>query len=58
MQIKRLYVKNFRNIREQEFCFHENVNVLCGNNAQGKTNLCGTVVPYLKAKLLYSFFFG
>ena len=37
MQIKRLYVKNFRNIKEQEFCFHENVNVLCGDNAQGKT---------------------
>lgn len=43
MQIKRLYVKNFRNIREQEFCFHENVNVLCGNNAQGKTNLCEAI---------------
>lgn len=43
MQIKRLYVKNFRNIRDQEFCFHENVNVLCGNNAQGKTNLCEAI---------------
>lgn len=43
MQIKRLYIKNFRNIREQEFCFHENVNVLCGNNAQGKTNLCEAI---------------
>ncbi|MGN0610472.1 MAG: DNA replication/repair protein RecF [Ruminiclostridium sp.] len=43
MQIKRLYVKNFRNIKEQEFCFHENVNVLCGDNAQGKTNLCEAI---------------
>ena len=43
MQIKRLYVKNFRNIKEQEFCFHKNVNVLCGNNAQGKTNLCEAI---------------
>ena len=64
MQIKRLYVKNFRNIREQEFCFHENVNVLCGNNAQGRLIsvrlflFVWTVIPYLKAKLLYSFFFG
>ena len=43
MQIKRLYVKTFRNIKEQEFCFHENVNVLCGDNAQGKTNLCEAI---------------
>ena len=43
MQIKRLYVKNFRNIKEQEFCFYENVNVLCGDNARGKTNLCEAI---------------
>ncbi|MBP3922212.1 MAG: DNA replication and repair protein RecF [Ruminiclostridium sp.] len=43
MKIKKLYVKNFRNIREQEFEFHEGMNVLCGNNAQGKTNLCEAI---------------
>ncbi len=43
MQIRRLYVKNFRNIREAEFEFHESMNVLCGNNAQGKTNLCEAI---------------
>jgi len=43
MQIKRLYVKNFRNIREQEFTFHKDMNILCGNNAQGKTNLCEAI---------------
>ena len=43
MKIKKLYVKNFRNIREQEFLFHENLNILCGNNAQGKTNLCEAI---------------
>ena len=43
MNIKKLYVRNFRNIREQEFLFHENLNVLCGNNAQGKTNLCEAI---------------
>lgn len=43
MKIKKLYVRNFRNIREQEFIFHENLNVLCGNNAQGKTNLCEAI---------------
>ncbi len=43
MKIKKLYVRNFRNIREQEFFFHENLNILCGNNAQGKTNLCEAI---------------
>ena len=43
MNIKKLYVRNFRNIREQEFLFHDNLNVLCGNNAQGKTNLCEAI---------------
>lgn len=43
MKIKKLYVRNFRNIREQEFLFHENLNILCGNNAQGKTNLCEAI---------------
>ncbi len=43
MQITRLYVKNFRNIREQEFIFHKDMNIFCGNNAQGKTNLCEAI---------------
>ncbi len=43
MQIKRLYVNNFRNIKEQEFCFHKDMNIFCGNNAQGKTNLCEAI---------------
>lgn len=43
MQIKSLYVKNFRNISEQEFCFHRDMNIFCGNNAQGKTNLCEAI---------------
>ncbi len=32
-------VKNFRNISEAEVCFSEGVNVLVGENAQGKSNL-------------------
>lgn len=39
MRIKKLYVKNFRNIKEAEFEFSETVNIFEGNNAQGKTNL-------------------
>lgn len=39
MILKGLTVRNFRNIEYAEFEFHEKVNMLTGNNAQGKTNL-------------------
>lgn len=39
MIITRLYIRNFRNIREAELTFDENLNVFIGKNAQGKTNL-------------------
>lgn len=38
MKIKRLTLKNFRNYSEEEFTFEDGVNVLSGENAQGKTN--------------------
>lgn len=43
MQIDRLYLKNFRNYEEQTICFHPSCNVICGENAQGKTNLLEAV---------------
>ena len=43
MKIKKLYVKNFRNIKEAEFDFSDNINIFIGNNAQGKTNLMEAV---------------
>ena len=39
MICKRIQVTNFRNIASAEVEFHEGVNLLCGDNAQGKTNL-------------------
>ncbi len=39
MLIKRLYVQNFRNLKEQEISFSKNLNILIGENGQGKTNL-------------------
>ena len=39
MYAKRASVKNFRNIKEAEVDFCPGVNVLVGENAQGKTNL-------------------
>lgn len=37
--LKSLFLRNFRNFSESEIHFSEGLNVICGNNAQGKTNL-------------------
>ena len=39
MYCKRTAVKNFRNIKEADVSFSDGVNILVGENAQGKTNL-------------------
>ncbi len=39
MKFKRLALKNFRNIGQQSIVFNEGLNVLRGQNGQGKTNL-------------------
>lgn len=39
MYCKKISVRNFRNIPEAEVTFSEGVNILLGENAQGKTNL-------------------
>lgn len=39
MFITKLYIRNFRNIREAELSFDKSLNIFVGKNAQGKTNL-------------------
>ncbi|MBQ9947985.1 MAG: DNA replication/repair protein RecF [Oscillospiraceae bacterium] len=39
MIIKKIYIRNFRNIREAELSFDNDLNIFIGKNAQGKTNL-------------------
>ena len=39
MKVKSLELKNFRNYDEESFEFDENVNIIHGFNAQGKTNI-------------------
>ena len=43
MYIKRLEIKNFRNYKELKIDFNKNVNLILGNNAQGKTNLLESI---------------
>ncbi len=46
MQIKKLFLQNFRNYEDEQFSFADGLNVLFGKNAQGKTN-CAEAVFYL-----------
>lgn len=39
MIIKKIKIKNFRNIEDIELFPDENTNIICGENAQGKTNI-------------------
>ena len=39
MECNRISIRNFRNIEEAEVEFDQGVNILYGDNAQGKTNL-------------------
>ena len=43
MYITRIFIRNFRNIREAELEFDKELNILVGRNAQGKTNLCEAI---------------
>ena len=39
MYLRKLQLKNFRNYEYLDIDFNKKVNILIGNNAQGKTNL-------------------
>ena len=39
MQLNHVILENFRNYSAEEFVFDPKVNLVCGENAQGKTNL-------------------
>ena len=43
MFIKNIKVENFRNYENQLIEFNKNINIIYGNNAQGKTNLLESI---------------
>ena len=44
MRIDGILLENFRNYQREEIRFHPQCNVICGENAQGKTNLLEAMV--------------
>jgi DNA replication and repair protein RecF len=43
MYLKHIQISNFKNYKENEFDFHENVNCFVGKNGSGKTNLLDAI---------------
>ena len=50
MYIESLKVKNYRNYEELEMHFENKVNVILGENAQGKTNIMESIYVLAMAK--------
>lgn len=50
MIFRKIYLKNFRNIEEMELLPGEKVNIICGENAQGKTNFMEALWLFTGAK--------
>jgi len=53
MKLKRIQIKNFRSLKDQEFTFDRNFQVLVGINESGKTNLI-KAVSLLNDKSVFS----
>lgn len=52
MRLKRLVLRNFRNLQETDISPAENLNLVIGLNAAGKTNLCESIYYAARGGLL------
>lgn len=50
MKVKKLEIQNFRNISSLSLEFDDEINVICGENAQGKTNIIEALWLFSGAK--------
>ncbi len=50
MKLNRLKTENFRNLAGDDLCFDDGVNVLCGDNAMGKTNTLEVIYIFAAGK--------
>lgn len=51
MRLDTLSLSNFRNYTQQDFHFADGVNIICGQNAQGKTNLLEAIAALSTMRL-------
>ncbi|TYB31846.1 MAG: AAA family ATPase [Candidatus Mcinerneyibacterium aminivorans] len=50
MLLKKMHLKNFRNLRKEKVTFFPSVNVIVGNNGSGKSNLLEAIYLFYKGK--------
>ncbi|MBQ7171969.1 MAG: DNA replication/repair protein RecF [Clostridia bacterium] len=50
MFVRKVTLKNYRNIKEAEVSFSPGVNLILGNNAQGKTNLVEAIYLFARGR--------
>lgn len=43
MNVKRIKLNNFRNYEEQEILLNKDINIIYGNNGEGKTNILESI---------------
>ena len=55
MKVKKLFLRNYRNIERETVTFEEGVNCLYGENAQGKTNVLEAIYFYARGKSFRAF---
>ncbi|MCI0482673.1 MAG: AAA family ATPase, partial [Candidatus Dadabacteria bacterium] len=58
MILKSLILRNFRSYAAENFSFHERINLIYGDNAQGKTNLLEAIHLLLKQRPFKQVRFG
>lgn len=54
MIVKDIYLRNFRNYEEEKIEFDKRINIIYGNNAQGKTNILEGIYLFALGKSLKS----
>ena len=52
--LEKIVISNFRNIEFQEISFSPNINCICGNNGEGKTNLLDAIYYLALTKSAFS----
>ena len=57
MKIKKIILKNYRNYDNLEIDFNDNLNIIIGDNAQGKTNLLESIYVLAVTKSFLSIFY-